>query len=172
MINVITKLVERFREIDSRCMRDLPVYNSALEVEAVDFQQIDMPDGNTAWIGVLITPWFMNVIMLSGENLASVQLGRRVSYPLVSGEHEFMVGEDDELGRYDFMTLASPVLQYKNQAAARVAARAGLKKLLEPVEETKATTGQQNIQFVAGPRIASMAEMDRRKFLRGEFRKA
>ncbi|MDH3948271.1 MAG: [NiFe]-hydrogenase assembly chaperone HybE, partial [Gammaproteobacteria bacterium] len=100
----VTKLVDRFTHIGVTAMRDLPIYNHNLEVEAVGFQPTD-----NGWLGVLITPWFINVILLPEQkSAASLPLGEKLTHELVSGEHVFTVGEDEELGCYDFITLASP----------------------------------------------------------------
>ena len=59
----IRELVERFREIGETAMRDLPLYNPELEVEALGFQALD-----DQWVGVLITPWFMNLVRLPTQS--------------------------------------------------------------------------------------------------------
>jgi hypothetical protein len=55
----VSKLVSRFKQIGDEHIRDLPIYHRPLQVEAVDFQQCAQ-----GWIGVLITPWFMNVMLM------------------------------------------------------------------------------------------------------------
>ena len=155
----ITKLVERFTHIGETAMRDLPIYNHNLEVEAVGFQPME-----NGWLGVLITPWFINVILLPEQkSSASKPLGEKLTHELASGEHEFTVGEDDELGCYDFITLASPTLKYKSQHAARAAAEKALHKLLTPPEEYQEQIPEQPVQFVS----TEQKGKKRRAFLRG-----
>ena len=155
----ITKLVERFTHIGETGMRDLPIYNHNLEVEAVGFQSTDK-----GWLGVLITPWFINVILLPEQkSAASLPLGEKVTHELASGEHVFSVGEDDEVGSYDFITLASPTLQFKSQQAAREAAEKALTKLLTPPEEYQEQIPEQPVEFVSPEQKGKQ----RREFLRG-----
>lgn len=155
----ITKLVHRFTHIGETGMRDLPVYNHNLEVEAVGFQPTE-----EGWLGVLITPWFINAILLPEQRSASsVPLGEKITHELASGEHVFSVGEDDELGRYDFITLASPTLKYNSQQVARAAAQKALTKLLTPVDEYQEQIPEQAVQFVSTEKKGKQ----RRAFLRG-----
>lgn len=44
-------------------MRGVPVINPALSVQAVGFNPF-----NGDWLGVLITPWFMNLLLLPGPD--------------------------------------------------------------------------------------------------------
>ncbi len=155
----VRQLVERFSRIGETTMRDLPIYNHALQVEAIGFQTTQ-----TGWLGVLITPWFINVMLLPQQKQqAALPLGEKVSHTLPSGEHEFTVGEDDEMGCYDFLTLASPTLRYKTHQAARDAAYKALGKLLAPPEETDAAIVEQPVHFVS----AEQKGKARRAFLRG-----
>ncbi len=155
----ITKLVHRFTHIGETGMRDLPIYNHNLEVEAVDFQPTDK-----GWLGVLITPWFINVILLPEQkSAAAVPLGEKVTHELPSGEHVFTVGEDDEVGGYDFITLASPTLKYKSQQVAHDAAMKALTKLLTPAGGYQEQVLEQPVKFVS----TEQKGKQRRKFLRG-----
>lgn len=155
----ITKLVHRFTHIGETGMRDLPIYNHNLEVEAVGFELTE-----NGWFGVLITPWFINAILLPEQkSAASGPLGEKLTHELASGEHVFIVGEDDEVGGYDFITLASPTLNYKSQQVARAAAEKALTKLLTPVDEYQEQVPEQRVQFVSPEKKGKQ----RRNFLRG-----
>lgn len=155
----IRQLVQRFTHIGETAMRDLPIYNHALQVEAIGFEAT-----KAGWLGVLITPWFINVMLLSEQKQkAKVPLGEKVTHKLPSGEHEFSVGEDDELGHYDFLTLASPTLRYKSHQAAHDAAQKALNKLLTPLEQAGTETPEQPLHFVSVEQTGKA----RRAFLRG-----
>ena len=56
----VCDLATHFREIGDTQMRDLPFYNANLEVEAWGFSSFD----DDSLMGVLITPWFMNLLVL------------------------------------------------------------------------------------------------------------
>jgi [NiFe] hydrogenase assembly HybE family chaperone len=158
----IRQLVQRFTHIANTAMRDLPIYNHALQVDAIGFETT-----RAGWLGVLITPWFINVMLLPKQKQkVTVPLGDKVTHELASGEHQFSVGEDDELGRYDFLTLASPTLRYKSHQAARDAAQKALNKLRTPPEEARADIPEQPVHFVS----AEQKGKERRAFLRGLIR--
>ncbi len=163
MHDPIEKLLARFTLIGEQRMRDLPIYNHALKVETVAFQTLDAGKS----IGVLITPWFMNVILLyATQPQEHITPGNKVTHELPTGEHQFMVGEDEELGRYDFITLSSPMVRYKTQQLAREAAYKGLNKLLNPQPELEPAVTEQPIHFVTN----APTDPGRRAFLRGRSR--
>lgn len=111
----IDKLTQRFQQIDRERMQGLPFYNEQIHVEAIGFQKIE-----PGYVGVLITPWFINLILLFKQPpQQNAVIGHRCTHALPSGNHDFMIGEDEELGRYDFISLASPVGQFKSQQQAQ-----------------------------------------------------
>ena len=153
----IAELVARFREIGEMQMRDLPLYNPALEVEAVGFEEHS--DG---WIGVLITPWFMNVLRLprDKQGIFFDDMGKSVRCALPSGEHGFLTGGDEVVGGYTFISLHSPMERFKVQGQARAEARLRLAKLMEPPESQDAL-GQDEQAAAQRPAIS------RRELFRG-----
>jgi len=133
----ISQLVSRFKQIGDE-LRDLPIYHRSLKVEAVDFQQWAQ-----GWMGVLITPWFMNVMLLprDKDQWQLLAMGQKHMQSFPSGEQEFVVGGDVELGSYLFRSLASPMLGFPSQQDARHTAHAAIQRLMTPpagVEKTAA----------------------------------
>ena len=130
MQEAVVQLVARFRQIGEERMRGLPIYHEALQVEAVGFRPCAM-----GLIGVLITPWFMNVILLptAAAHDPRLRLGDKVSHALPAGEQEFTVGEDEVIGVYHFHSLASPMLHFKTQDGARATGMHALQRMLTPV---------------------------------------
>lgn len=126
----MAKLTQRFMQIDRERMQGLPFYNEQLYVEALEFQEIE-----EGYMGVLITPWFINLILLfkQAPEARSV-VGQWCRHALPAAEFDFMIGEDEELGRYDFVSLASPVRQFKSQQQAREFALGRLREFLVPAE--------------------------------------
>lgn len=123
-------LLERaFGRIERERMRDVPILNSALRVEAVGFRPFQ---GH--WIGVLVTPWFLNALVLPGSGAAwpARRVGDAHAWALPIGNCEFIAGYEEEIGEYHLCSLMSPVLQLEDQEAARIAARAALDTLLAP----------------------------------------
>jgi len=163
MNNIVTSLVDRFRQIGTERIVGLPIYNDALHVEAIEFQPCA-----GGQIGVLVTPWFMNIMLLPDDTSAyqHQELGEKVKYQLVSGEHEFVIGEDEQVGRYLFRTVTSPTHCYKKQIAAVNSGSNALKALLTPSEEVGELPGNtQQVSFTPGP-AGEKHDLGRRKFLK------
>lgn len=132
MNKLVSQLARRFQEIGEQHMSMLPIYNPALEVEAVSFSR-----WKSGSIGSMITPWFINIVYLPeyGEHWMLKPVGERVTYPTPTGEHSFMIGEDDELGKYLFISVASPTLRIRSQQAARKTALNALQKIMNPQQD-------------------------------------
>jgi [NiFe] hydrogenase assembly HybE family chaperone len=98
---------------------------------------VDFQPWAPGWIGVLITPWFMNVMLLprDRDQWQSLAVGKKHMQKLPSGEQEFIVGGDVELGSYLFQSVASPMMKFPSQKDARQAAQAALQRLMAPLAE-------------------------------------
>jgi len=143
MHDKVEQLVQRFCQIGEERMRGLPFYNEQLQVEALGFTEIE-----PGYIGALITPWFINIMLLFEQPpQAPVQVGHRYSHPLPAGEHDFMIGDDEILGRYDFISLASPTGKYKTQQLAQTFALNRLAALLQP--DAAQAADEQPVKFVS-----------------------
>jgi [NiFe] hydrogenase assembly HybE family chaperone len=122
-------LAARFREI-AATVRDLPFYNERLAVEAIDFR----PFGDGI-LGVLVTPWFMNLMLLPEPQGITVdwnRVGQKRLVQLPRGPREFRYAGDEVLGEYWSHSLHSPMSAFNDPAQARHAARAALAALLAP----------------------------------------
>lgn len=124
----ISGLAVCFRQIGDEQMRELPFYNPQLEVEAWDFCEFDEDN----LIGVLITPWFMNLVLLplQAEPVDANRYGesRRVALP--GGERVFLYGGDPAVGALWAHSLHSPMQQFGTQTQARTEARLRLAQVL------------------------------------------
>lgn len=128
----IDALVARFVEIGETAMRDLPLYNQALVVEALGFRR----HGDDL-VGVVITPWFMNVIALpvAAEPMEMNRMGKKADLALPSGPQRFKWGGDETVGAYKSLSLFSPMFGFDSQDTARAAATDRLKALMTPPPE-------------------------------------
>lgn len=119
-----------FNEILANRMRDLPVVNAMLSVQAVGFSRF-----NEDWLGILITPWFMSLLLLPGPDSIwrEQQPGTKVEKRFPYGTFEFTLASEVQLGKYALCSLFSPMFQFENQAAAIIAAQAALQGLLAEV---------------------------------------
>lgn len=146
-------LEEVFRDIQATRMADIALLNPELSVEAVGFEAQE-----PGWLGVLITPWFMNLMLLprDGQPWQALAQGekRRLTFP--AGEIEFIGGVEERLGEYQSCSLFSPMGALPDQPTAREAALAALHTLYHPpVPEPAANTAP--------------ASLSKRDFLRGVF---
>ena len=128
----IGDLVERFRFIYEERMRDLPIVNPRLEVEAVGFDRWEDQD-----LGVLITPWFMNLVLLPDAEAFGDRLqGDLIDCEFPSGNCELTVCHDEQLGTYLAAVLFRTVVDFPDQETARAIAEDALANILvEPDPE-------------------------------------
>ena len=124
-------LSEVFEQIHQTRMRDLPILNPVLKVEAIGFHL--HTDGH--WLGVMITPWAINLLRLPGHSVAaetpwpSLPAGEKHLWQFGSGPYEFTVAELNELGDYHLCSLFSPALEFPDHTQARLTAKAVLAAL-------------------------------------------
>jgi len=119
-------LATAFRRIHATRMPGIPILNAALDVEAFGFR-----DWNGMRVGVLITPWSINLVILRELDAAlpALRLSERRSWCFPSGSYEFMGGDEPECGPFDFCSLFSPALEFHDQAAARAVAESVMTQL-------------------------------------------
>ncbi len=100
-------------------MQGLAFVNPALDVEAVAFAP-----WQGHWLGVLVTPWFMNLILAPRDATAwtSLKPGEKRSYLFPAGAFDFIGAHDDVAGEYQMCSLFSPLLHFDDQETARLVA--------------------------------------------------
>lgn len=131
-----TEALERdFNEIWHSKMRDVPMVNKVLHVAAVGFQ---MHEGRP--LGVLLSPWFMNLVMLEGEgeDWSALVPGEKEVIAFPSGEYEFIHNTRERAGGYKACSLFSPMGEFKSQKQAVEVAEAVMQALF--IEEHRAET--------------------------------
>lgn len=130
MATRVTALVGHYREIAAEKMQGLPIVNPSLDVEAVGFAATGGHE-----IGVLIAPWFMNLVILPATaEWDGVPAGATVDWPLPSGRYEMTVCRDESLGTYLTAALFSTVTDFPDQATAREVAAEIVAALARPPE--------------------------------------
>lgn len=145
----VHELVQRFTQILHTSMADMPINNAKLQVQAVEFK-LDMQD-NATLMGVLITPWFMNLIRLPVLKQTQIQsVGVSSECDLGATCLTFLSAYDDEIGEYKACSLASPVLEYDSQADAVLMAQTILQQLLHHQEQVPASPSRRG--FLTGRR--------------------
>lgn len=120
------RLVADFREVYHSKMRDVPVINQALHVEAVGFRAYD-----GCYLGVLIAPWFMNLVLLPGEDAdwPVLKPGEKEVISFPSGDYEFLHNSREMVGPYKACSLFSPMADFTSQLQAVEVAQAVMAEL-------------------------------------------
>ncbi|RKZ35521.1 MAG: hypothetical protein DRQ37_06175, partial [Gammaproteobacteria bacterium] len=121
-----------FEDIYQQRMTDLPVVNTSLSVAAVGFERWE-----GMWLGALLTPWFLNLILLpqSADDWSTLPQGKKRKLKLPSGNYAFTGGYEESIGNYLFCSLASPMHSFPDHAAALKTAHEVMELLLQPTAE-------------------------------------
>ncbi|MFO1305905.1 MAG: [NiFe]-hydrogenase assembly chaperone HybE [Burkholderiales bacterium] len=148
------RLTAAFGDVLARKMRGLPFVNPALRVEAVAFAP-----WKHYWLGVMLTPWAMNLMLLPREQdkWRPLAVGEKRRYSFPAGQFDFISARDDAIGEFLICSLFSPMDAFADHETARETARLARDALFE-VEETALDTK------LAQP-------MSRRDLLRGGSRR-
>ncbi|HYH19442.1 MAG TPA: [NiFe]-hydrogenase assembly chaperone HybE [Azospirillum sp.] len=133
MAERVAALVAAYRAAAEGGMKDVPICNPALRVETVGFQ----PFGEDAWLGIVVTPWCMNAVLLPRDPAAWAEVadGATVSRVLPSGEYDFLAGRLDGVGPLLSLSLFSPMEEFAEHAVAVLTAGACLDELLKAEED-------------------------------------
>ncbi len=162
------RLAQHFRGVYVGSMADAPICNPALDVAAIGFGVL----ADKA-IGVVTTPWFMNVVAVPLPGAPNIKgaSGETAALLLPAGKVDFLVGDLDGLGRILMCSLFSPMGEFVDQAAAVATAEAALAALLDP--QTLAGDDDAEI-YPQAPALTTDAaqaptQFDRRALLRGRL---
>jgi len=184
------QLEDVYRELERERMQDVPVLNQALSVKAVGFRE---REGHI--IGVMVTPWFMNLMMLPGESddWSDLEILSKTRHTFPSGHYEFIVGKEEGIGIYQSCSLFSPVFEFKDQETAVMTAEAVMQELMDETNRSDVSTRQEDIENIwrgdktledvemeseygndttkpgTSPGERARAPMSRRDLLRGRF---
>lgn len=136
VLNEKTKaLVADFTEIWHSKMRDVPMVNKLLHVQTIGWR---LHEGRP--LGVLISPWFMNLVQLpaEGEDWLDLTAGAKEVIGFPSGDYEFLHNTREMTGGYKACSLFSPMGEFKSQQQAVDVAEAVMVALFQ--EEHRAET--------------------------------
>lgn len=144
-------------------MHDLPLLHDALVVEAVGFRR-----SGGARVGVLITPWSMNLLRLPDAD--PIPEGNVEPRELPRGAVDFLGAREAGIGAYETCSLFSPMHRFESQEAARAVAFEVLSLLLQPGPDLRPAepTPRGNGPLSALRRNVGR-DYERRDVLRGAF---
>ena len=131
-----------FTDIARTRMLGVPVQNPAIQVQALGF--LPDPNDTAMLLGVLVTPWFMNLVRLPtqasspGDKLLAV--GKKARRAIGHESFEFIGACEAGIGAFEVCSLYSPMFEFADHAVAADTACEILNLLRTPV---KSTTTQQ-----------------------------
>ena len=166
------RLAHAFRVAAAR-MEGLSFVNAALEVVPIGFA---LWQGH--WLGVMLTPWFMNLVLAPGDAALwhSLPQGEKRRYRFPAGQYEFIGARDEIAGDYQLCSLFSPVLQFEDQPTARMVAQLARDALFDTANAEANEMPVANLSPAADPRPAGPGPLSRlaapqskRDFLRGRL---
>lgn len=144
--------------IASTRMAGLPVVNPVLRVQVVGMEPVGQ-EQPCALCGVLITPWFMNLVWCPADPAGALATGRQRTREIGGQRLDFIGAWDERLGSFERCTLFSPMFQFADQDTAVATAEAVLVHLRRPAPARQAP-----------PPAAREGLLARRRFLLGQAR--
>jgi|APMI01.1.fsa_nt_gi [NiFe] hydrogenase assembly HybE family chaperone len=122
----VARIEAHYRGVARGAMADVPLCNPQLTVRLVR-----LVDWEGMRVGVLVTPWAINLMLLPGEagwTPAEPLSTQRWRFP--SGDYAFIHAEDVGFGPYQMCSLFSPALEFDSMEVACETAAAALLALL------------------------------------------
>lgn len=121
-------LEKQFKRILKKRLSRHEQLNAALNVQAVDFRHWE-----NRCLGALITPWSMNLMLLpnEGDEWQNIGLGDGTQYHFPSGDYEFILTEEDGVGRFQCRAIGDSVFEFEDQQSAVIAAQTALIELMK-----------------------------------------
>ncbi|MFK5986587.1 MAG: [NiFe]-hydrogenase assembly chaperone HybE [Pseudomonadota bacterium] len=117
---IAEQLEASFNHIHLQQMQGIPILNPLIKVQALGFQEYQ---GRI--IGIIITPWLMNVVMLpkDNEDWRQYQIGHKIPHEFPSNQYKFMVNEIEDIGYCQTYSIYSPMNEFANHEHALSAAQ-------------------------------------------------
>ena len=157
-------LERAFEAVRRERMEGVPMLNPTLAVEAVGFRP-----WREHWLGILITPWFMNVVLMPRVSAAWQAIGERESrhHVFPGGVFEFIGAHEATLGDYQACSLFSPMFEFADQREARATALAALDALFDPASRETAPARAPAPGAAAPESVEAQPMLSKRDFLFG-----
>lgn len=169
MNGIAEKLEAVFNDIAQTRMAGVPICNSALRVQVVGLRE-----WQGRWVGVLVTPWTISLVLMPGPDAPLDTLGpeEKKAWDFPSGKYEFMGLNEPALGTCQTCSLISPVIDFENQEDAVTVARQVMEALFVSAQvDPKADADRKEMLKNAQPMVEPGLNkpLSRRDFLRGAF---
>jgi [NiFe] hydrogenase assembly HybE family chaperone len=171
MNSVTQKLETVFNDIANTRMLGLPICNAALRVQAVGFRE-----WQEHWVGVLITPWTISLVLMPGDKAPLKTLGadEKMTWAFPSGSYEFMGLNDPTLGTCQICSLISPINDIERHEDAVSIAEQVMAALFSSDQSDEIRDAERKVKLEAArlsgePVPLKDKTLSRRDFLRGSF---
>jgi [NiFe] hydrogenase assembly HybE family chaperone len=163
------KLETVFTDIANTRMAGLPICNSAMRVQAVGFRE-----WQEHWVGVLITPWTISLVLMPGDKAPLKMLGadEKMTWEFPSGSYEFMGLNDPALGACQICSLISPVSDVERHEDAVSIAEQVMEALFASEQSDQIRDAERKVKMEAARLNGEPVQdktLSRRDFLRGNF---
>jgi [NiFe] hydrogenase assembly HybE family chaperone len=149
-------------------MRDTPMVNHALHVQAVGFEPYE-----GGFLGILVAPWFMNLVFLPPADFPILEPTTKSVLKFPAGTYEFIHNRRELSGPYLACSLFSPMGDFTSQLQATDVARALMVELFN-AENRADTDRSADIRAIReaelappAPSAAAAPEATRRRLITG-----
>jgi [NiFe] hydrogenase assembly HybE family chaperone len=144
-IEITRKLEAVFNRIYKERMTDMPMVNDKLQVHAIAFQPWQQH-----YLGVLSTPWFMNLMLIPGEqeDWSEFHELSKHSHVFPSGRYEFITGHEEEIGKYQMCSLFSPMFDFADDDSALETAQIIMQAIMNPQNQDEMHTLPQQMEAI------------------------
>jgi [NiFe] hydrogenase assembly HybE family chaperone len=139
------QLLQAYRAVSTR-MRELPVFNEHLDIRVVGLHRCEQ-----GLLGVIVTPWCMNLTLLPTHDAAARVEGTKRELVFPSGSYTFIAGQLAGIGPLESCSLFSPMDEFDDPEVAQQVAGHVLEELLrEPATDNAATPAISRRNFLRG----------------------
>lgn len=124
-----------FEDVCAVRMQGVPIVNPALRVATIGLEVVSTSQEGEplSAVGILITPWFMNLVWFSLARVDQPALvGSSHSHAVGAQNFDFIAAHEVGFGSYAACSLFSPMFEFKDQATAVATAEAVLAELRRP----------------------------------------
>jgi [NiFe] hydrogenase assembly HybE family chaperone len=156
--SVSSRLESCFRKIEQEQMQGMPVLNPAMQVQAVGFVE-----WQGRQMGIMITPWFMSLIMLSctDDDWDALPIGQAHEHEFPEKKFKFVLNEFEGIGRCQIHALHSPMSKFESHQAALDEASRILASMMVEVEPGEAEFEAERLRrFLDGDESALLKNDD------------
>jgi [NiFe] hydrogenase assembly HybE family chaperone len=162
------KLEAVFNDIAQTRMVGVPICNPELHVQVAGLRE-----WQGRWLGVLVTPWTISLVLMPGEDtpLPALAAEEKMAWEFPSGKYQFMALGEAALGACQTCSLLSPVIDIHTQADAIQIAEQVMEALFIPqMAAPRTATIDEMLEMPQPmPKVISNEPLSRRAFLRGGF---